>query len=297
MFEHRYREGKPHGVPDFPFHIYKVVHPPGVHTILPIHWHNEMEIIYLDRGSAAFKIENREYTVREGEALIVHPGELHSGFNDQRDGICYFSIVFKFSWLSSHPSDRIEELFLAPIIKGNMRLPTLLSVKSGTQLELLNHVRQILLQYEHQLPAYEMSLKGIMLLLVADIYRFSLLEHHRVPDKHPVRESNRQIKKVLAYMEEHSRDKLDLDQLAAVMSLSRSHFCTFFKSQTGLRPMEYLNYLRVNNAAKLLRSGTCNILEASLDSGFQHASYFAKWFKYYMKMTPSEYKAHYSSDI
>ncbi|MGG6310651.1 AraC family transcriptional regulator [Paenibacillus macerans] len=297
MYEHRYRENKPHGVPDFPVDIYKVEHQTGVHPILPVHWHNEMEIIYLALGKATFRIENREFAIREGDALVVHPGELHSGMNEHDAGICYYSIVFKLSWLSSLQADRVQELFLGPILQGTSRLPALISASGGTPPELLDYVRQFLIRYERRSPAYEMSLKGVLLLLIADIYQYGLVEKNNEPGNRHGREFNRQIKKVLTYMEEHSREKLELDQLAAVVSLSRSHFCKFFKTQTGMRPMEYLNFIRINKAAGLLRTGSYNVLEAALESGYQHVSYFSKWFRFYMNMTPSEYKACYSSGL
>ncbi|MEC0333806.1 AraC family transcriptional regulator [Paenibacillus macerans] len=297
MFEHRYRENKPHGVPDFPLYIYKVEHQAGVLSILPIHWHNEMEIIYLARGTATFRIESREFAIREGEALVVHPGELHSGINDHDAGICYYSLVFKLSWLSSLQGDRIQELFLGPILQGTARLPALLSAPEGTPPELLDYIRQLLTRFEQRSPAYELSLKGLLLLLIGDVCRHGLMEKNDDQGKRHAYEYNRQIKKVLAYMEEHSHEKLELDQLAAVVSLSRSHFCKFFKTQTGMRPMEYVNFIRINKAAGLLRSGSYNVLEAALESGYQHVSYFSKWFRFYMNMTPAEYKACYASGL
>jgi AraC-like DNA-binding protein len=297
MYEHRYREDKLHGVPEFPLDIYRVEHPAGAHSILPIHWHNEMEIIYLAQGSAMFRIENREFALCEGEALIVHPGELHSGVNHHDAGVCYHSIVFKLSWLSSYQNDRIQELFLGPILQGTDRLPVLLSATRGTPSELLEYLRQLLIRFNQQSPAYELGMKGLLLLLIADIYRHGLMKKNDLHENPLKRKENQQIKKVLAYIEEHSHEKLDLNRLAAAVSLSRSHFCTFFKTQTGMRPMEYVNYIRINKAAGLLRTGAYNVLEAALESGYQHVSYFSKWFRFYMNMTPSEYKAYYTSGL
>ncbi|SMF01050.1 helix-turn-helix transcriptional regulator [Paenibacillus barengoltzii] len=296
MYEHRYREDKLHGVPEFPMHIYRVEHPAGAHSILPVHWHNEMEIIYLAQGSATFRIENHELALCQGEALIVHPGELHSGVNDH-EAVCYYSIVFKLSWLSSYQNDRIQQLFLGPILQGTEKLPLLLSSSRGTPSELLEYIRQLILRFEHPLPAYELAVKGILLLLIADLRRYGLIEKNDALGYPHRRKDNEQIKKVLTYIEEHSHEKLDLDQLAAAVSLSRSHFCTFFKTQTGMRPMEYVNFIRINKAAELLRTGRYNVLEAALESGYQHVSYFSKWFKLYMNMTPSEYKASYASGL
>lgn len=297
MFEHRYRENSHHGVPDFPFHIYTIEHPGNVHTILPIHWHNELEMIYLAKGTATFKIESREFEIRTGEALIVHPGELHSGVSNDGGGVFFYSIVFKLSWLSSLHNDRIQEHFLVPILSGSSRLPALLSAETEEHVELLNYIRQILSCFAGGYPAYELSIKAKLLLFIADIYQLGLVETKLHSQKRHGHELNHQIKRVLAYMENNSFRKLDLNQLASVASLSRSHFCKFFKDQTGMRPMEYLNFIRINKAASLLRTGTCNVIEASLEAGYQNASYFSKWFKIYMNMTPSEYKTYYSSGI
>lgn len=297
MYEHRYRELKLHGQPEFPFHTYKVEHQGSAHMILPVHWHNEIEIIYLASGTAVFNIENREFAIHAGDALIVHPGELHSGISTSPDDTCYYSIVFKLSWLSSQQPDRIQELYLNPILQGTIRLPALLSSEEEPHSKLLEGVRELLTRYERHSPAYEMSLKGLLLLLIADIYDDGLMENNLSSGNHYGRGYNRQIKKVLAYMENHSREKLELDLLASIVSLSRSHFCKFFKTQTGMRPMEYLNYIRINKAANLLSTGSYNVLEAALESGFQHVSYFSKWFKFYMNMTPSDYKSRYSPGL
>ncbi|MEK4853093.1 AraC family transcriptional regulator [Paenibacillus sp. FSL H7-0756] len=297
MYEHRYRENKLHGQPEFPLHIYRVEHQARVHSILPVHWHNEMEMIYLAEGNATFHIESREFSIQAGDALIVHPGELHSGMDTAMGGTCYYSIVFKGSWLSSPQPDRVQELFLDPVLQGKIRLPAMLSAADAAHSPLLQLIRELLSRYEHQSAAYEMSLKALLLLFIADSYQYGLTALNPEPEPRHGREYNRQIREVLSYMETHSRDRLELDQLAYVVALSRSHFCKFFKAQTGMRPMEYLNYIRISQAASLLRSGSYNVLEAALESGYQHVSYFSKWFKHYMNMTPSEYKARYSSGV
>lgn len=141
MYEHRYRENKLHGQPEFPLHIYRVEHQARVHSILPVHWHNEMEIIYLAEGLATFHIESREFDIQAGDALIVHPGELHSGMDTAMGGTCYYSIVFKGSWLSSPQPDRVQELFLDPVLQGSVRLPALLSAADAAHSPLLLLIR------------------------------------------------------------------------------------------------------------------------------------------------------------
>lgn len=297
MYEHRYREISAHGFPDFPFHVYTNEHHENNHAILPIHWHNEMEMIYLAKGSAVFKIEDREYSLRTGEAVIVHPGELHSGIRTVHGEVAYHSIVFKFSWLSSFHKDRIQERFIFPILDGTSRLPAYLSTDKQEFDKPLEYIRNILMENEQKAHAYEMDLKAALLRLIAHMYKHDLMESRIETKGRQGRELHQKMKSLLSFMDSNLNNKLELNQLASAIDLSNSHFCRFFKDQTGMRPMEYLNYIRVNKAATLLRTGNYSVIDAAFETGYQHVSYFSKWFKIYMNMTPSEYKAYYASGI
>ncbi|MEX2104685.1 MAG: AraC family transcriptional regulator [Bacilli bacterium] len=298
MYEFRYYENIRHGSPNFPFQIYKIEHTKDAQQILPIHWHDEMEIIFLDKGRAVFRIEDRDFPLHAGEALIVHPGELHSAYNDEStEEITYYAIVFKLSWITSAHADQTSVHELTSLITQAERFPSNLTIIDNIHILLLSRVRHILQKYEFKHTGYELGLKGLLLLLFSDVYQYGLVEKGKVSKNNQRTEARALIKKVLSYMETHSREKIELDQLASVIHLSRSHFCRFFKTQTGMRPLEYLNFIRINNAASMLRNGNYTVLEAAVESGFYHPSYFTKWFKKIHHMTPSKYKALYSSGI
>lgn len=300
LFEFRYYENKRHGRPNFPFQIYKVMHTKLTQQILPIHWHDEMEIIFMDQGQAVFRIEEKEFHMKSGEALIVHPGELHSGYNVHSTEVTYYAIVFKLSWVFAYyqlNNDLHNENELSAFIREEVKLPAYLTTKEEAHIRLLLLIKQILHKYEHQHVGYELGLKGWLLILFSDIYELGLLEKGAGHRNKQHSEARALIRKVLRYMEEHSHEEIGLDQLADVISLSRSHFCRFFKAHTGMRPIEYLNFIRVHNAANMLRQGSCTVLEAAVESGFHHPSYFTKSFKRIFKMTPSEYKAQYSVEL
>ena len=297
MYEFRYYENKRHGRLGFPFEIYRVEHAKEDQQILPIHWHDEMEIIFMDKGQAVFRIEDREFPLHAGDALIVHPGELHSGYNVHATEVTYYAMVFKLSWIASDHPEQDGEHDLSALIHGKVKFPAYLTSANDVHAQLLTRIRHMLLKYEQQHPGYELGLKGLLLLLFSDMYEHRLLEQGSPQPNNQRAEARNLIKKVISFMEMHAQDKVELDQLAAVISLSRSHFCRFFKTHTGMRPLEYLNFIRINNAANLLRNGNCTVLEAAVESGFHHPSYFTKWFKKIHHMTPSAYKALYATGV
>jgi len=57
-----------------------------------------------------------------------------------------------------------------------------------------------------------------------------------------------QVKKVTAYMRAHLDESISLDDLAAIVSLSRFHFCTAFRRATGRTPHEWLVAQRIGRS-------------------------------------------------
>lgn len=95
------------------------------------------------------------------------------------------------------------------------------------------------------------------------------------------------IKKAIAYIAAHYPEKITLQQLADEAMADRYALCRLFRRYTGLSPMEFLNLHRVNEAAKLLQGGA-RVTDAALQTGFSNMSYFAKVFRRYRSMAPSE---------
>lgn len=54
--------------------------------------------------------------------------------------------------------------------------------------------------------------------------------------------------------------------------------------------MNYVTELRINKAKELLKDDTMKIGEISASVGFNDMRYFAKIFKKYMGVTPSDYR-------
>jgi AraC family transcriptional regulator len=65
-------------------------------------------------------------------------------------------------------------------------------------------------------------------------------------------EQQRQINKVLEYIDEHLSEALPLEKLAKVSTYSAYHFQRTFKAITGETPAGYIKRLRLENAAHFL---------------------------------------------
>lgn len=82
-----------------------------------------------------------------------------------------------------------------------------------------------------------------------------------------------------------------LDSLAAEVHLSRSRLSTVFVEAYGKTPLAYLNMLRVEAMARLLRETDATIEAASKQSGWDSRSHAASVFRRYVGVAPSRYRS------
>ena len=98
------------------------------------------------------------------------------------------------------------------------------------------------------------------------------------------------VKMAIRYMREHVGEKISIDDVCGHVFLSRSSFCRIFRAQTGKSIAEYINYIKVEYAKKLLCDRSVALIDVSMMTGFADQSYFTKVFKKYTGTTPKQYR-------
>lgn len=99
------------------------------------------------------------------------------------------------------------------------------------------------------------------------------------------------IENTMAYINEHFRENLSLQDIADYASLSPYYFTRVFTAETGFTPHQYLIATRISFAKYLLQSGEMPVKEIAFNSGFSSESAFCSTFRKREKVTPGEYRA------
>ena len=94
---------------------------------------------------------------------------------------------------------------------------------------------------------------------------------------------------IVEFIEKNYVSIISLNDISNVLHMNKNYICKIFKIATNKTIMDYLNFVRVENAKALLKSGI-SIFQVSSSVGFSSQSYFNKVFKKYILCTPSEYK-------
>jgi len=99
--------------------------------------------------------------------------------------------------------------------------------------------------------------------------------------------TRRQIRLVCDYMHEHLDEEITLTDLAALVGLTRFHFCRAFRLATGLAPHGWLSAHRMQHARTLVTTTTLPIAQISLSVGYRTQSAFAATFRKTFGISPT----------
>lgn len=102
--------------------------------------------------------------------------------------------------------------------------------------------------------------------------------------------NNKMIHNIIDYITEHYNEQLSLKQLAEEFHFNYYYLSSYFSSHNKEGFSEYLNKIRVEKAAELLRNETIPVSEISYMVGYSDHSYFCKVFKRLKNVTPSKFR-------
>jgi AraC-like DNA-binding protein len=91
-------------------------------------------------------------------------------------------------------------------------------------------------------------------------------------------------------MNEKIDEEIDFKILANNLGISYSKFRSDFKRQTGLPPLQYFLFLKIEKAKDLLIHTDISSKQIAYDLGFESDSYFCRLFKKKMNLTPKEFR-------
>lgn len=98
------------------------------------------------------------------------------------------------------------------------------------------------------------------------------------------------VERARQYILDHIEDRLLLQDVANEVCISAGYLSTLFKRQYHQSLVSFINQAKVEYACRLIQERKYRISEISFRLSFENAYYFARVFKKYMGMTPTEYE-------
>lgn len=103
------------------------------------------------------------------------------------------------------------------------------------------------------------------------------------------------INAIYEYSLANFKRKIQLEEIAAVASISPNSFCRYFKSRTRKTYSQFLIEIKVGHACKLLIENRLSIKQLCYESGFNNFASFHKYFKVITGKSPLNYQKEFIS--
>lgn len=113
----------------------------------------------------------------------------------------------------------------------------------------------------------------------------------RLVKKHAMARYSAPVRKALVTIDADLSEDLSLATLAAMQGISPGYLSTLFKREVGQTLTDYVNSHRMEQAVRLLRSGTLQVQTVAQYCGIPDVNYFSKLFKRYVGLSPREFRA------
>ena len=256
------------------------------------HYHNVIEIIYILEGEFLITIGNTKYTLHPGEMVLINTKEVHSvnvlDFGIHRS----FAVKFSPETICSDSQSLMELKYIIPYIVSFSDFKAHYTKEEVENSNIKNCIDNIMKEDRERQHAYKFAIRIYISHLFLDLIRKVNTIN---PNDEEIKESIREeFKNIFQYISRHYTEKLTAVQVAKEFGLRQSDFSAHFKRITGKSFNEYLNYVRICKAKRMLISSEKNITEIAFAVGFANTSYFINCFKSQMGITPASFKQIYT---
>lgn len=274
-----------HATPDFPLSVsyFAPYHIPDAPALTEIS--HRMQIMLVTAGQVEAYADSKSYLLNPGDIFILRPHEINSTRSTSLD-TRYINLSFKMDLFALPPTHFFQKEFVAPMQEGMLIPPLLVRPGDEPYDALLHTLRRLDINKEGS-SAYTAELFSIAVDLCTTLLPYCTTV---TPKKTSRKVSEDAIYACLNYIQEHFSEKITLQELASFVHLQPNYLCALFKERTGRTIFEHITRLRINSAAKLLRSTSLPVNQIAEQCGFSSISFFNRKFTHWHKCSPTEYR-------
>lgn len=245
----------------------------------PLHWHNELEILYPLSGKADIQLSQSTHSLLKRHLLVVESGCLHSTHSETGSAM----------FLCIHISKDVLRDYLPELDTLHITCsPDIVTDDNFKQyLELCQMLDNLTKLYIREAPAFYLEADGIVLQIMGRLAEY--FSSPSAPDLSPADTlSSERIHQIITFVEEHFHEPITLDDAAGLLGLGREYFCRFIKKNMGMTFLQYLNEIRASHVYYDLIYTDLPVMEIMEKNGFTNQKLFNRTFRSLYGCTPTE---------
>jgi AraC-like DNA-binding protein len=259
----------------------------GGGIIISSHYSDDaMEIAEVVSGRVRFQIGTVFFEAAEGELIFVPPTMVF-----RADAVSDFAAVRGVSFNSSILEANMDKIDVDILYMFYVQAKNKISVfksEHPVHSTLAKYMQNSHDEDGSKEVCYKLPIRANIYLMMTELLRYycgSKDELDRMIYHNVMR-----LRPVVEYIAEHYNEKLTIEKLSDIITVSPDYFTKIFKESMGKTPIDYINTVRINRAMRYLSDTEMSMLEIADEIGFCNPNYFHKIFKQYMNSSPLAYR-------
>lgn len=230
-----------------------------------LHFHKNIEVIYVVNGKVECKINDKDYVLTENEYGLCLPYEVHS-YKPQKDTnywVCVFS------------NDYVREF--SKYINGKS--------SEGFNFRLKKNVNDFIKNEFIYANTPSIYIIKSCLYAICDGYTSAVKLSDKNENKFYI------VSCITDYIEKNYMKNISLSDIALLLGYDYHYVSRLFNAVFRMSFKDYLNIYRLDAALAMLDETSKKILDIAYESGFQSVRNFNDCFKKHFKITPVEFRS------
>ena len=282
------KELKQHGNEQFPFLVsYQKLSEYESGSFM-WHWHPEIEITHVQKGTMCYKVNHMVYHLKEGDIVFNNSGALHSGTMENQKDCAYIPVTFDSRLIYGFFQSTVNSKYVDPIIQDSMLPAICIDQSEPWHKPFREYLLRIIDLDEKKPDFYELDIT----ICLQSMWR--LLLEHITYEPQASRENSLEydrIKKILSYIEENYQNKITLNDIAGHIHLCESECTRLFKRHMNTTLFAFLQEYRIERSLEFLQDDQ-PVSAVADKAGFSDPNYYSKVFAKIKGCSPREYRNH-----
>lgn len=282
------KELKQHGNEQFPFLVsYQKLSEYESGSFM-WHWHPEIEITYVQKGTMCYKVNNLVYHLKEGDIVFNNSGALHSGTMENQKDCSYIPVTFDSRLIYGFFQSTINSKYVDPVIQDSLLPAICIDQSEPWHKQFRDYLFRVITLDREKPEFYELDI----IIYLQSMWR--LLLEHITYEPQASRENSLEydrIKKILSYIEENYKNRITLKDISGHIHLCESECTRLFKRHMNTTLFSFLQEYRIERSLEYLKTGEA-ISDVARVVGFEDSNYYSKVFTKIKGCSPREYRKH-----
>lgn len=235
------------------------------------HCHKDIELVFVLSGSLEISKNYDKCTLKNGDVCLLNSGEIHQLISESDDIVQFVSVHISYDFIK-----RFEKLidYYSFVIYPNSR----------AELEIKKSMNELSVDVLSEFQQYSVIMKILHVLFT------QCLREKKVGAYGNYNVSFQNAKVAMEYIENHYRDKLNLNVMSKILELHPTYFSKYFKEITGVGFNAYVTNIRLKHAVNDLTISGLSIADIAKYNGFPSIRSFENACKRSYGLTPLQLK-------